>query len=496
MELQQVKTLYDKAKIYKDGVWEVYKEAMQYGLPNESDVVGDVSLKNPDGLYDSTAMIENGKLARKQVNMILPTNIQWGGLKTDMEGTGNSQDVETLQSYGNNVYKVLINSNLNKESMGFFLNLGVGTACMRMTYTQDMKRPVKFSNIPLPNFSFLEGTSGEVQITFVETQKLRLDQLVGMFPEAPLNGMSADEEYKIMETVVPSDKNIGTYEYIVTLNGFDEELTRVELKYNPFVVCRAIKSGSSIWGNGVLVNVLPNIRNLNNSKYLKRVVGKAGIKPALAFEGDQEHYGKINFELGKMFYMGQRGVNSITPINIANDVNIELMNIEDDIKQIRDGMFSSYISNLDMGGVQPKSSTEWNIRHSEFLEIFSANYNMVEEEFLIPIFMNTLYILSELSYNEMDSSIIDNEEISPVFFNKLTENYKQENIEKLNGMLGNLMNIMGSPQGVLGVLNLDLVVGKMADWFDVDRSLMKDEGEIQQFLEQYLQSMLQQGGEQ
>ncbi|MGL6098454.1 MAG: portal protein, partial [Fusobacteriaceae bacterium] len=164
MDLEQVKKLYDKAKKYKEGVWELYKEAMKYGLPNESDTAGDITLKDPTGLYDSTAMIENGKLARKQVNMILPTNIQWGGLKTDFGTTGNSQQTETMQSYGNNVYKVLVESNLNKESMGFFSNLGVGTACMRMGYTGDLKAPIKFSNVPLPNFMFLEGGSGEVSI--------------------------------------------------------------------------------------------------------------------------------------------------------------------------------------------------------------------------------------------------------------------------------------------------------------------------------------------
>lgn len=357
MDLEQIKRLNDKAKVYKDGVWELYKEAMKYGLPNESDVIGDIKLKDPEGVYDSTAMIENSKLARKQVNMILPTNIQWGGLKTDLGTNPNSQDKETLQQYGNNVYKVLVNSNLNKEAMGFFLNLGVGCACMRMTYTGNLKRPVKFSNIPLPNFQFLEGTNGEVQITFVETQKLRLDQLIEMFPEAgSLKSMGADEDYKIVETVVPLEDGRSGYEYVVTLNGFDEEIFRTELEYNPFVVCRALKTGSSIWGTGVLINVLPNIRNLNNSKYLKRVIGKASIKPPIAFTGEQEHFNKINFELGKMMYLGEIGRNRVEPVNLVGNTNIELMNIEDDLRQIRDGMFSSYISNLDMGGVQPKSA--------------------------------------------------------------------------------------------------------------------------------------------
>ncbi|MGL4671184.1 hypothetical protein [Cetobacterium sp.] len=122
---------------------------------------------------------------------------------------------------------------------------------------------------------------------------------------------------------------------------------------------------------------------------------------------------------------------------------------------------------------------------------------MVEEEFLTPVFMNTLVILSTLGYREMDMGELQDEEALPVFFNKLTENYKIENIDKINGVLNNLMQIMGTPQGVLGVIDLNATIQKLSEWYDVDKSIFKEEGEIQSFLEQYLQSMQgqPQGGE-
>lgn len=492
MEIDRIKKLFEESKIHKEGSWELYSEAMKYALPNESDVGTETSLKKAEGIYDSTVMIENNKLARKQVNMILPTNLQWGGLKTDLKPDANSQETETLQMYGDNVYKVLVNSNLNKEALGFFLNLGIGTACMKIVYTGNMKRPIEVMNIPLPNFYFLEGANGRITHTFVETNNLRYDQLLAMFPDTA-GGLSEEQTYNIVECAVPSE-NAGKYEYIVALSGFSEELYRTELGYNPFMVCRTLKTGNSIWGNGVVINVLPNVVNLNDAVYKRRVAGQASIKPALAFEGDPKMMQRMNIELGKMIYLGARGQNAINPLNLVGNINVELMNIESDLAQIREGMFSSYISNIGQG-VQPKTATEWQFRNSEFLEVFSANYAMIEEEFLIPLFMNTLYILAELKYNDMDLSILEDDEVAPVFYNKLTENYKQEKIQNLNACLQNLVSILGTPQAVLGVINLPETAKKLSDWYDMDKSLLKDDAEIEQFMEAYLQQIMQGGGQ-
>lgn len=114
---------------------------------------------------------------------------------------------------------------------------------------------------------------------------------------------------------------------------------------------------------------------------------------------------------------------------------------------------------------------------------------------MIPVFMNCLYILAKLGYNEMDTQILEDEELSPVFFNKLTENYKQDNIQQLNGLFTNLLQIMGTPQGVLGVLNVGDVCDKLADWYDIDKSVLKDEGEREQFIEGYINSLMQGGQE-
>lgn len=497
MDIDKIKKLWKISVDTKEKIYELYKTAMQYALPNENEVGTSTDIKTAENLYDSTCMIENAKLARKQVNMILPTNLQWGGLKTDMNTQdNNSQDSELLQVYGSNTYKVLVNSNLNKEALGYFLNLGIGTSCMKMVYTGNLQRPVEFLNIPIANFSFLEGANGKVTHVFVVTENLRKDQLISMFSteeggNSELDSLDEDKKYKITESVVPNEEG-GGYTYLVTTEGFDTELYKVEdLTYNPFVVCRTVKVGNSIWGAGVVINVLPNVVNVNNAKYQKRVAGKAGIKPALAYEGDPKHMTRFNIELGKMFYLGARGQNTINPLNLTGNINVELMNIQEDLEQIKEGMFSSYISNIGQG-IQPKSATEWQFRNQEFLEVFSANYNMIEEEFLIPVFMNTLKILCQISYNGMQTSVIDSEKTTPVFYNKLTENYKQEKIQSFNACIQNLLQLFGSPQAVLGIMDIGTVIDSLTDWYDADKALFVDKQQAQQYVESYIQSMIQQ----
>ncbi len=491
LNLEQLKNHLQTSIQQKNNVWELYQTAMKYTQPNENTALSTNKINKPEEIYDATSMIESEKLSRKLVNMILPTNMQWAGLKSINETQESSSLKKELDRYGDNVYRILVNSNLNKEALSFFMNMNIGTGCMRMRYTGEYNRPIEFTNLSLKNLYFLEGGDRKPKYIFYEYLEQRLDQIVDMLPDdyKPSATMSDTTTYNVMECCYEVED--GVWKYIMSLDRMNEILYETELNYCPIIITRGLKTTDSQWGIGSALKCLPNIVNLNDSKYVKRIAGRSLIKPPMLFEGNVKDLADINIELGKIAYLGQRGQNNITPLNVMGNANIEFSNIEEDKEQIREAFFATYIyPGMNQGN--PATASEWRQRYQEFLEVFSPNYSMIEEEFLKVIFMNTLSILCGIGFDGMEDTFLSNADTTPTFYNKLTENWREEKINRLNQYLTNIAQLIGNPQLIFAVVNPTYLVTELAKWYEIDLEMLQDEELIEQFATQYVQTLLQQ----
>ena len=175
----RIRALKDLAEQDRDQKWSLISCCLRYTMPNESRwETGDHNITDQtQGIYDSTAVNKSSKLARKLVNMFFPTNVQWGGLQGADDEVKDIQ--ETLQEYGEKVYKIIQQSNLNKEALPFIQNWStIGTGGLRLIYTGDMKEPVSFKQMPLNDLFFLEDGKGRPETTFFRNQDMRKDQVL------------------------------------------------------------------------------------------------------------------------------------------------------------------------------------------------------------------------------------------------------------------------------------------------------------------------------
>lgn len=486
--LEELKPLFAMAEEYKDDIKNLYAEAMKYVMPNadfNSETFSEI--KKADAVYDTLAMVESDKLSRKIVNMVLPTSMQWGTLTSNGKMTNKNK----LDTYGESIYKNIITSNLNKEALSFFNCLNIGTSVMRLNFTEDPSNPFKFDTLALNGLFFLEDKDGSPKIAFYkhfEIPNYIVNEKYGLSLESKeINYIECCYEYG-------EGKDLKTH-YIVCNENFTEiYFENKDMGYFPLIICRGEKYSNNIWGIGPAIKALPNIVNNNETVYNIKLNTHAKQKPPLFFEGMKEDFKNFNFALGKLNYLGNANTNRISNLPNMSDLNPALMDSEKDRQAIRDIFFSSYITK-DLGNGNPRTAYEWQQRYREFLEVFSPNYEMIEGEFLKPIFENCLKILILEEIDGINKEDIKTMEFKPKFKNKLTENYTQEKIQNFNNYISNIANIVGNPQIVIGVLKPDVLIKKYAEWYDIDMSLIKKPEEINQIIGQYLNATLnEQGG--
>lgn len=473
LELEMLKKMYSSADANYSTISSQYEEAMKYSIPNsEWNMSSFGTINKPTNVYDSVAMIESERLARKMVNMILPTNTQWGGLKAPGEKDKNKNTI--INSYGEKVYNYLISSNLNKEALGFFLNLNIGTAVMRMVFN-DYDNPISLKNLNISNLRFVEDGMSRPYVVFYKYDNVEVYNLKTSVTSELNIDLEDDQKISYLEVCYPyyveDDKLF--YKYMIVKDGFSEIYLEEDLPYCPLIVCRNLKDSNNQYGVGPAVKALPNIVNNNDTVYSLKVYGKTKITPPLMYEGNKKDYEALDIVLGQLSYLGPGGQSKISSFSTSGDPNAELMNSAKDIQAIKDIFFSSYIYQ-GMNTGNPATAFEWQQRYREFLEVFSPNYQMIEEEFLKPIFINTLNILAYEGIDGIELEKLEAMEYRPTFKNKLTEHYTSDNIDSFNRCFSNMVQIVGDPKLALATLNLPEVSKKFIEWYDVSPVLFKE----------------------
>lgn len=495
MNMAELRALKDLAEDDRDQKWGLISCCLRYTMPNESRwEIGQNNITDQTkGIYDSTAVNKSSKLGRKLVNMFFPTNVQWGGLQGAEDEV---QEVKAvLNEYGETVYKIIQQSNLNKEALPFIQNWSsIGTGGIRLIYTGDLDEPVSFKQLPLKDLYFLEDGKGRPETTFFRNNEMRKDQVLSTWPDA-INTEQWDnptERRTVWESSYRVDKE--NWKYVVMDHSMEEIYVERDLTYNPFIVTRYMKfTDGSVWGYGAANQCLSSIINANLSAWLKRGYGKLGIKsPQLLWATDQamDEIQRTKIQLGKWHYMGNPGESMVQPFQPSVNPQAEFIALEDDQMNIGEAFFESFITRRMDEAV--KTATEWNYQFKDFMEVFAANYNMFEDEALIPIYMGVFEILMSINYDGMTWDAIKDMKINSTFTNKLTENEKVEKIENMNQYLMNITQQFGLPAALI-MVKVPEVIAMLAEWYNIDPELVQGE-EGKKMLEQYIMSMLQGGG--
>ena len=492
MDIEVLKKVKKNADLHKETVWGLVSDCMKYTSPNETVTMDNNTISSNDqtkGLYDSTAIIESSKLSKKLSNMIFPAQVQYGGLKT--EENYSSSEKQLVKEYGDMTYETIKRSNLSKEMLNYLQNWStIGTGALRIIETGDLSMPFRFKQLPLTNLSFTEDGFGRPNYVFFTNTNVSFQQAKqtwGISIESINDGTSTADvvESVYFEQTIGME---GVFHYTISDGGMSEIYKSEELEYNPFIVTRYKRFTNGIyWGNGEAMNCLSNIHNINLTAKLIRRLAKKSIDPALLGYGKPEIINRIKLKMGKITNMGDSTNNGLT-LPPQGNPQIEYYNLQRDELVIKQTFYADFMNSVSSeSGV--RTAYEWKLRNQEFLNVFSPNYAMFEEEGLAPIFNAVFKILLKVQFKGMDQSKIEKLDIKPFFRNKLTDNGNFEKIDNFNRYYGNLVQNFGVP---VALMMIDVAeAGEIISmWYEIDVKLLREREIYEPLLEKYLQNLI------
>lgn len=452
-------------------------------------------------VYDNTGLQQSTNLTNRLISMLMPPGLGWG----EVEISEKSMDLKKLlQEYTKNTADVIEDSNLYKECQAYVRNLTIGTGCIRLLYTGNEKRPIRFKHVPLNNLLFTEDGNGRPNYVFYNEMDMSADRIGHVWGADAKPDWELTTKKNIRENVIfeaDSDGEGGKYHYFVCTDGYEEFFHYDVMDRNPFIITRWDKlPNNSSWGFGPALQCLSHMINANDGVYQKKIAGLLSIRPPLLGYGEATVFQNLSFVPGRVSFMGADGQNRVMPLQTSINPQIEYYAVEEDRQAIQESFYSDYISRMPETGV--RTATEWTLRYREFMEVFSPNYGRLETEMLEPIFMGVYGILLDINYKEMSREKLSDKKVMVNFQNKLTENDNANEIESITNFYVSMSQLVGADM-VQANVKIAEFFERMSDLYGIDKELLYKKEEAQQRTaqaEQYreqikAQAEMQQGGQ-
>ncbi len=406
LSTQQVITRFELAQRKKD-IWEdLYSDAYEFAIPQrqlygyyEGSSQGQ---KKMTRVFDSTAIHSTSRFANRMQSGVFPPQRRWcrlePGNQIPFEQQAEVQSV--LDQYTDTMFSVLKNSNFDIAMGEFLLDLSVGTAVM-MIQPGNETSPINFIPIPLFLVSFEEGANGEIDKVY-RKMRMKGEAITQQWTDAKLPESVATriknkptDEVDLIEATI-KDYEQGDWCYHVIDKHSKEEIVYRRMNNSPFVISRYMKVAGEIYGRGLLLTALPDIKTLNKTKELLLKNATLSVMPVFTAQDDgvlNPHTVKI--VPGAIIPVARNGGSqgeSLRPLPRAGDFNVSQLIINDLRMSIKQILLDE---SLPPDNMSARSATEIVERMKELSQNLGSAFGRLINETMIPIVDKTLAVMDE-----------------------------------------------------------------------------------------------------
>ena len=500
-EVDAVLKRFDLAKKRKTQWQELYEEALEYAAPHRETFTSDLDTPGQDKMgrglvFDSTALDSMQKFASNLQSSLVPPFKDWIRLKPGSAVAEEEGLEEILKEVTKVFFSHIHNSNFDTQIAESFLDLAVGTGAL-LLLKGTVDQPFQFVNVPLSQLFLEEGPNGIINTSFrqskIQIRNIEKTWLDAEIPEKLLEKTNRDPnvEIKILEATIADkitmfnsetnrDELIDGFKYIVIDIETKSVLVEREQRSSPWLVFRWSTIPGEIYGRGVLLFALPDIKTLNKTKELLLQSASIAIFGMYTVEDD----GIINMENielgpGAMIPVDSNGRQgrgpSIQPLIASGSPDLGQIIIQDLKQNIKSIMFADPLGPVDL---PVKSATEISLRQQELAKRIGSAFGKLQFELLTPLVNRGLDILDELGLINLgpfrvDGNIIAIEHVSPLAM-------AQEEEEFVNMVrLAELVSSLYGPQVLLGMIPPDRFITEAARKINVNREVIASEEEIE-----------------
>lgn len=487
---EQIVKRADKADARKDQWRTIYEECYEFALPQRNLYDGHYEGKTPGQnkmarVFDATAVNSTQRFANRIQSALFPPYRAWCNLTPGNEVPDDRKEEISgaLQIYSEQMFDVIRQSNFDLAMSEFLLDLAVGTAVM-LVLPGDGDAPVTFTAVPQYLVCLEEGAHGSVDNVYRKL-RLRADVIQRQWPDATLPPdlvkkaqEAPEEEIDLLEATVWSD-SMQTYCYHVIFSKSNKSKQSFELVYrtmavSPWIVARYMKVSGEVYGRGVLVTALPDIKTLNKVKELvlkNASIAVSGVYTA-ADDGVLNPH-NITIAPGAIIPVARNGGvqgESLKPLRSAADFNVGQLIINDLVMGIKKMLLDD---TLPLDTQSARSATEIVERMKELSQNLGAAYGRLITECMMPLVNRILYVMDEKDLIDMPFKV-DGKVVKIVPVSPLAQSQDMEDLQNVL-QFAQIAQAAGSMGQV--AINQDGLIDYIIDKMAIPRSVVNSQQE-------------------
>jgi hypothetical protein len=311
-------------------------------------------------IYDSTAVLSNERFAAAMESFIMPRHMKWHKLRpSDQSLVSNPEVRDYFDVLNDTLYsrRYEPDANFSSQANESFLNLGAfGTQCLFVDYQKGAG--LKYESVHLSNVFFDVNWMNEVSVVY-RLKELTAGQAIEEFgednvPKEWLDERSQSKKVKVVHLVKERQKydpkgiNNKSFRFASYHIAYDEKEMLRESGYRtmPYIVSRYIVNHREVYGRSPAMQVLPEIKMLN--EMTKEQITGAHLKtnpPLLLHDDGILGFGNANIDLtpGALNYGGVSpdGRQLIVPMQTGSQPELLEQLMETRRQYIRDAFLVS-----------------------------------------------------------------------------------------------------------------------------------------------------------
>ena len=405
--IKNLKKRIEKAEAIKEDRRSLDESAYEIAMPQRNLYTktnqGDSRM---NGVYTSMGMSTVNNFVNNMQNSLTPPFTRWAQLQAgdavgeDQEGEFN----EVLEKLTEKIFSFLDASNFATASSEMYFDLVVGTGALLIN-KGEFDKPLNFTAVPTAQLALEEGVFGDIGGIFRKHKiPARLIEHTWTDAKIPpkMEQMIKDKptEDIILDEVTYHDMDSDTwyYEILWMDSGREEErlVTRVT-KYNPWVIVRWSKIAGEVFGRGLLLQALPDLKMLNHGQEMAAVSVQMNAFGSYTMEED----GILNTDTAEINPAGilvvkknsgggqSPSIDALPRVGDSRAQEFFFTGLEDNIKKI---MMDNKLPDQTAAVRSPTEIVE---RIKEFQADFGAAFGRLMHEYVNPLFKTVIQILDE-----------------------------------------------------------------------------------------------------
>lgn len=452
-------------------------------------------------IYDSTTAMAINRSASAIVGLITPKSEQWHSLRTDNDALNDSQNVKR---YFADVTDILFAMRYASKS-GFSTSnyqsirslMGFGTGVMTLNEAPNGKGII-YQSLFLGDMYFGVNNFGVVDTAMREFEFTKAQAIQQWGEEVlPRKIMQdkGDTKFTFCHIVHPNEDydemsinpDRRQYKFVYFFKEDMEQPLQGGGYYSfPYAVAREQTSPNEIYGRSAAMQMLPEIKGLNEMRKTNLMAGHMAVTPPLLAPSSGQGVGvlgsgpmAINFKPGGVTHggVGPQGQQMVQPMNTGARPDIGQGMIEESRRIIND---SFYLNLFQILVETPQmTATEVLARTQEKGILLAPTADRLEQEYLGPMIERELDILSRQGLlPEMPQELMDAEgDYTIVYESPITRAQRSGQLMGMDDTVQSAINIAAYDPSVLDNINLDEYIKAKAEVNGTPPSIVRSESE-------------------